>query len=84
MHAPVILIKGKRGEIGVLVGSIPRNAQSKQILHCKKVCKYAELDRASGYHDDEPKIELRFGPIVFSPHLADEDGFSYFGHFAGM
>ena len=42
-------------------------------LQLHEVGEYADYGRSGGYHDDEPKVELRFRPHVFPFSLQDAD-----------
>jgi len=64
---------GHRG--GCRKDGLPWYALTGGLLHLHEVGKDAELGGGAGDHDNEPEVELRFGPVVFAPALGDADDF---------
>ena len=56
--------------------NVPWYPHSQLLLHRDIKSKYPQRRRRSGQHDDEPEIQLRFGPVIFPPSLY----YQYFSH----
>lgn len=54
-------------------GDLPWDPQPHLLLHAHEEGEDPQRRRCSGEHDDEPEIQLRFRPVVFSPALDHED-----------
>jgi len=56
-------------------GGLPWYALPGGLLYLHEVGKDAEFGGGAGDHDDEPEVELGFGPVVFAPAFGDADDF---------
>jgi hypothetical protein len=66
---------------GEETAGLPWYALPGGLLHLHEVGEDAELGGGAGDHDDEPEVELGFGPVVFAPPFGDADDFG--GHVEG-
>ena len=48
---------------------VPGYAEVESVLYGGEVGEYAEDYGGSDYHNDEPEVQLGFGPVVFPPAL---------------
>lgn len=55
--------------------ALPWYALPGGLLHLHEVGEDTEFCGSAGDHDDEPEVELRFGPVVFAPAFRDADDF---------
>lgn len=56
---------------GEETAGLPWDALPRGLLHVDEVGEDAELGGGAGDHDDEPEVELGFGPVVFAPAFGD-------------
>ena len=57
------------------LGNVPGHALPRRRLHLHEVCEDAHLGCAGSAHDDQPEVQLGFGPLVFASAFDDADYF---------
>ena len=63
----------ERSEPGL--GNVPGHALPHRRLYLHEVCEDTHLRCAGGAHDDQPEVELGFGPVVFPSAFDDANYF---------